>query len=269
MYFNSENITIYNDDCLNVFKSIGSETIDCVVTDPPYKIIAGGIRVIDSNSDKKDYSKTDPKGCLSRGRIVVSDGNKLSDKWIKQNGDIPCAVKDGLMFDHNEITFSEWIPEVYRILKPGTHCYIMTNSRNLKDIQIESEKAGFVFQNLLAWNKGNKTPNKYYMQQLEFILMLSKRPARNINDMGCGNMISIPNPTNKLHPTEKPVGLMRVLIENSTNPNEIVLDPFMGAGATCLACIESGRQFIGIEIDQKYVEIAINRMANNQPLLAL
>ena len=65
---------------------------------------------------------------------------------------------------------------------------------------------------------------------------------------------------NKTHPTEKPVELLKVLIENSSNAGDIVLDPFMGTGSTGEACIQTGRKFIGIEIDREYYNIAENRL---------
>ena len=64
----------------------------------------------------------------------------------------------------------------------------------------------------------------------------------------------------KRHPTEKPVELMKILIENSTNKGDVVLDPFMGVGATCVAAKQTGREFIGIEIDTKYYNLAAERL---------
>lgn len=61
---------------------------------------------------------------------------------------------------------------------------------------------------------------------------------------------------NKKHPTEKPSSLMGILITNSSTKDDIVLDPFMGSGSTGIACLESGRKFIGCEIDKKYYDIA-------------
>ena len=63
-----------------------------------------------------------------------------------------------------------------------------------------------------------------------------------------------------IHDTEKPVELMRILIENSTQEGELVLDAFMGIGSVCLACKELKRDFIGIELDEKYYNIAYNRI---------
>ncbi len=261
-----------NENCLDALAGIPSESVDCVVTDCPYRIIAGGIRLVEQKDEprgvlgKRDYSKTDPRGVLGRGRRVVSDGSECSDKWLKVGGNTPSAVKDGKMFEHNEIKFSEWLPGIFRVLKKGTHCYIMINARNLKELQVEAERVGFVFQNLLVWNKCNQTPNKFYMQQLEFILMLSKRPARNINDMGSSTLITIQNIRDKQHPTEKPASLMRLLIENSTERGDMVLDPFAGTGATGVACIEAGRRAIIIEIDEEYHRIAKSRCSLANPL---
>lgn len=66
-----------------------------------------------------------------------------------------------------------------------------------------------------------------------------------------------------LHDTEKPVELMKVLIENSSNENELVIDPFAGIGSTGVACKELNRQFIGFDCNQNYVDIALKRIAEN------
>lgn len=99
------------------------------------------------------------------------------------------------------------------------------------------------------------------MQGTEFILMLRKGGAKNINNVGTSNILRIPNIRGgKLHPTQKPVELMKILIENSSNENDLVLDPFMGGGSTGVACIESNRNFIGVEIDKQYFDIAKQQM---------
>ena len=69
---------------------------------------------------------------------------------------------------------------------------------------------------------------------------------------------------NKKHPTEKPVELLKVLIENSSNEGDIVMDCFMGSGSTGVACIETNRKFLGIEIDKKYYDIAVRRIQEIQ-----
>ena len=99
------------------------------------------------------------------------------------------------------------------------------------------------------------------MQKCEFILMLRKGNAKYINNLGAVNVFTDLNPIgNKFHPTEKPVSLMKKLIENSTNEGDIVLEPFAGAGSTLLAAKETGRNYVGAEIDKKYYDIAITRL---------
>lgn len=245
---------IYNEDCLIGLKSLSDESIDLVVTDCPYKIIAGGITI-----ENKENETT---GILRRR--AVSDGTKCSNKWLKKgDDDTPCAVRSGKMFANNDISFKDWLPEIYRVLKQGSHCYIMINGRNLKELQTEAEKVGFKYVNLLAWKKNNLTPNKYYMNQMEFILLLRKGRARNINDMGTSNCLEVPNIIGKKqHPTQKPVDLMKIFIDNSSNEGDVVLDPFFGSGTTLVAAAMTGRHYIGYEIDKQYYDIALQNLKN-------
>lgn len=257
-------IQLYNDDCLNVLKNISDESIDLVVTDCPYHIVSGGC----SNEAVKigNYKNNEPGGILckrkdEKGNKFYGDTKHVSLCGILNDYDPTTYTKQGKLFKFNEIKFSEWLPEIYRVLKQDTHCYIMINPRNLKELQEEAEKVGFVFQQLLVWDKGNQTPNKYYLNAYELILMLRKGKARNINNMGTKNILRIPNITgNKKHPTEKPAELMQILVENSSDVGQTVLEPFMGAGGVGIACKNSGRNFIGIEIDEKYFNIAKERL---------
>ena len=245
---------IYNEDCLKVFKEIENESIDCLITDCPYHIVSGGC-----TNDAVKIGRSRKRE--SHGGYLVGDTQHVNLGGIFNEFDEWSYTKDGKLFKHNEIKFSEWLPEVFRILKPNTHAYIMINSRNLKELQQASEDAGFVFQNLLVWDKGNSVPNKYYMNSYELILMLRKGRAKNINNMGTSNILRVPNIVrNKQHPTEKPAELMQILVENSTNPGDLVLDPFMGVGGVAIACQRLRRNFIGIEIDEKYFNIADQRI---------
>lgn len=246
----------YNDNCLNILKNLESDSIDCCVTDCPYKIIAWWVKKIDLDWNSKDYSKKDPKWCLNRWVQYISDGTNCSNKWIPKNGSIPSAVKNWKMFDFNDIKFSKWLPELYRVMKHWSHTYIFINSRNLKDLQVEAEKVWFIFQNLLIWEKWNYTPNKYYMQWAEFILLFRKWKARNINNLWSKNIIKIPNIIwKKKHPTEKPVEIYKFLLENSTKPWDLVIDPF----AWCWPIVKAWRDLwlkvIAIEIDKNYFNL--------------
>lgn len=106
------------------------------------------------------------------------------------------------------------------------------------------------------------------MSQFEYILFFRKGKGVQINNCGTSDILSIPNKKQKgedgknLHDTEKPVGLMKILVENSSKENGIVLDPFMGIGATGVEALNSSRSFIGVELDEKYFNIAKERIEN-------
>lgn len=229
-------IDLRHGDCLEIMKDIPDNSIDLVVTDCPYHIVSGGC----TNIPRKD----EPSGIFNR-----------RNTFTQKN------AKSGKLFDNNDIKFKDWLPDVYRVLKDGTHCYIMINARNLKELQQEAENVGFKFQNIIIWNKGNATPNRYYLNAYEMILMLRKGKAKNINNMGCKNIVDIKNIRgNKLHPTEKPVELNELFIKNSSEQGDTILDPFMGVGSCGLACKNTNRNFIGIELDEKYFNIAKERI---------
>lgn len=110
------------------------------------------------------------------------------------------------------------------------------------------------------------------MSQFEYILFFRKGKGVKINNCGTSDILSVPNQKLKgddgknLHDTEKPVGLMEILIGNSTQENGIVLDPFMGIGSSGIAANNLGRNFIGVELDDTYFSIAkerIEKVKNN------
>lgn len=124
-------------DTREIIKEYPDEFFDCVVSDIPYKIATGGSRI--------EFKGNEMSGIMRK----VCPNDRLKNKWVKQeDSDTDILVRTGKLFANNEIEFSEFLPELYRVLKDGTHCYLMINSRNLKELQIEAEKVGFKFQNL-------------------------------------------------------------------------------------------------------------------------
>ncbi len=237
----SDMIDLRQGDCLEVMKSIPDGSVDCAVIDPPYKIVAGGCRKVAKDNECS--------GIFNRRK----DSNKRTD-WVD-------GARTGKMFKHNDIKFEQWLPELYRVMADKSHTYLMVNSRNLAELQNKAEQAGFKFQNLLMWEKGNVTPNKWYMQGFECVLMLRKGGAKNIHNKGTSNILKVPNIIGgKKHPSEKPVELLEIMVNNSTNEGEVVLDMFMGSGSTGVACVNTNRKFIGIELDENYFGIAQGRI---------
>lgn len=223
-------IKLINGNCLDTLKNIPNESIDLIVTDPPYPT-------------------------TSRGNAGNSGGMLQKD-----------INKKGKVFTYNNIDCSEYAPEFYRLLKDGSHCYVMTNHINLIDMLNTFTDVGFHFIKSLIWNKGNKIMGQYYMSQYEYILFFRKGKGKKINNCGTSDILSISNKKTKdkdgknIHDTEKPIELMEVLVNNSSQENELVLDPFMGVGSTGIACIKNKRNFIGIEIDENYFNIAKERI---------
>jgi len=222
-------MTLINGDCLVEMKNIPDKSIDMILIDPPYKVISGGNKSIEAG---------------------------WSGSILKNN--------DGKIFQYNNINFKDYLSELYRVLKDGSHCYIMVNFINLSELLIESKNAGFKQHNLLVWEKNNKVLSRWYMKNAEYILFLYKKPAKKINNIGTPTIIKANNPRNKQHPTEKPIDLLEILISNSTNENDIVLDCFMGSGTTGVACKNLNRNFIGIELDENYFNIAKQRIENTK-----
>lgn len=225
-------IILRQGDCLELMKKIKDESIDLIVTDPPYLM------------------NHTTGGCTNIG---------MKNKW---QGNIKAG--NTVMNFSLDIKFSQWLPEAYRVLKSSGHCYIFCNDKNIQELLNKATEIGFRESNILVWIKNNATPNRYYMKNLEFIVFLYKGKAKPIHNMGskCAVEVKNINGKNKLHPTEKPIELLRQYIENSSNENEWVFDPFMGSGTTGVACVNTNRNFIGIELDEKYFKIAEERINN-------
>lgn len=218
---------IYNMDCLEGFKQIPDNSIDLCVTDCPYKVISGG--------------------------------NK-SEKWKSGWKNSVLDRNDGKIFDFNDIDFRDWIPEVYRVLKEDADFYCMINVLNLEELLTVARECGFKLHNVLVWEKNNANANRWYMKNAELTCYFYKGQAKTINNPGSKQVHTFFNPTDKEHPTQKPVELMCFYIENSSQEGDIILDPFMGSGSTAVACKKCGRNYIGFEIDPKYYEVCEQRL---------
>ena len=224
--FSVGNGSLWLGDCLELMRSIPDGSVDCIVSDPPYRTISGGT--------ESDHAKG----------------------W---NSSVLHA-NNGKIFKHNDVKLSEYLPILFRILKPGSHCYLMTNNLNLRELLNVAENVGFGFHNLLIWLKNNATANRWYMKNTEYTVFLYKKPANRINNAGSKQVFQFDNPRNKLHPTEKPIELMRHYIENSSQSGELILDPFSGSGTTAVAAQAADRRWLCIEKDPAYYYASCGRV---------
>ena len=222
-------ISLYNTDAIEWLKTLDNDSVDLIVSDPPYRVQQHG----------------------SSGLSGIFKTKTGAEKELNSK-----------LFQHNEVEVTDYASELFRVLKPDNHCYIMINDFNLRNFLNVFTDVGFHFTKLIIWDKQNKIANPYYMQQVEYILFMSKGRTKQINNCGTSNLLSISNMENKNndHPTEKPVELMEILIKNSSKEGDLVMDPFVGVGATALACQNLNRNFIGCEIDKKYYDTAMERL---------
>ena len=213
-------------DCLERMKEIPDGSVDLCVSDIPYKLTGGGKG--DGANSKR------PKG-------ILVDNSQLME--------VP--------------KFEDWLPELYRVMKDGSHTYLMCNFKNLNDLMNKSLAVGFKHINLLVWEKNNCTPSQFYMKNCEYTLLLRKGKSKYINDIGGSKTVHKFNNIigNKVHPTEKPEELMKFYVENSSNVGDTVLDMFMGSGSTIVAALNTNRKVIGIELNEGYFNIAKDRIA--------
>ena len=163
-------------------------------------------------------------------------------------------------FKQNNLKIQEYLPLLYRVMKKGSHGYIMCNDKNLANFLNQITLEGFKIYKVLIWYKNNAIANSYYMNSHEYIIFFRKGKAKYINNRGTKSVLEFPNPRNKVHPSQKPVDLMKTLILNSTRKGQTVLDFAMGSGSTGVAAVETGRHFIGIEKDLKFFKIAKERI---------
>lgn len=147
-------------------------------------------------------------------------------------------------------------------MKDGSHIYLMCNFKNLNDLMNKTSNIGFKHVNLLVWEKNNCTPSQFYMKNCEYTLLLRKGKSKYINNIGESKTVHKFNNIigNKVHPTEKPEELMKFYVENSSNVGDTVLDMFMGSGSTGVACLNTNRKFIGVEMNEEYFNIAKDRI---------
>lgn len=231
---------IYNADCVEVLKNaIPNESIDLVLTDPPYKI---GVR-----------GSVGTMGGYWKGKLA----------------------RQGKIFEHNEIECQDYIDLLYDALKDGGHCYIMCNNLNMPNFFKAISESKFKFIKLLTWDKGNKICGRYYMTQCEHIFLLRKGKEKAVNDCGMSDLLHVKQKRDKnedgtnIHDSQKPVELFQLLIEQSSNEGDLVFDPFMGSGTTAIAAIRTKRYFIGCEIDEKYFELTNQRIKQEKQQLCL
>ena len=273
-------------DCLERMKEIPDASVDVCISDIPYGIDFDEWDVTHNNSNSALLGQS-PKNVGSK--LFKSRGKPLNG-W---------SQGDKFRTKQFQEWCSTWLGEVYRVLKPCSPILIMCGRQNQHRFTCASEDAGFILKDVITWNKGKapfraqKVSNIYEQRGLpldyegdwrlgnlspycEPIVYMFKpyKVGTTITDqfmenkLGCfdasiltKNIVEVTSLCkNTNHPTEKPVELMETLVKLVSVEGSTVLDMFMGSCSTGVACLNTNRKFLGVEMDDKYFDIGAKRM---------
>ena len=233
--------TLFWADCFDVFPLIADKSVDAIIADLPYGTTAcKWDSVLPFDKLWEQYNRIiKPNGAICLfGRepftstIVMSNIKNYKHKWVwnkKQSGSFQNAKYMPLQIDEDIVVFSNGKCNYYPIMKKG-----------------KMRKRGGAKETNNAM--GNNGLNKKFENYSDMYYPINIYELANTR-------------VNKLHPTEKPVDLMKMLVQTYTKENEIVLDNTMGSGTTGLACLKTNRQFIGIEKEKQYYDVAVRRLS--------
>lgn len=237
-YYEDGNIKIYHGDCRDILGTMEDRSVDLVLTDPPYG----------NNNNLNDLA--------ARREAALGIGPPGPPRPIANDSED--EANDLVMF-----LFSQ----SQRLLVMGGCCCCCCcgGGPNPQFARWALWMDEFLeFKQMVIWDKGGLGMGWHYRRSYEVILVGEKpgAPCKWYGGNTTSNLIRINKiiPQKQDHPTPKPVGLMRKFIELHTLPGDLVLDPFCGAGPTLLAAKETGRAAIGIELEEKYCEMAANRL---------
>lgn len=227
-----ETNNIYNEDCYKAIKDIPDKSIDCIYTDIPYLYVNGGV-------------------CESE----FGDRFAKKRKQLKENE--ICNGCDYSIFD-----------DLCRVMKK-INIYIWCSKLQLLDImKYFIEKKSCLFE-LLTWNKSNPQPgcNNIWLPDIEYCLYFREKgvvlnDGYELKSKWYASPINTKDKDKFSHPTIKPLQLVERHLKHATQPNDVILDTFLGSGTTAVACKNIGRQYIGFEINKKWFDIAKDRLNN-------
>lgn len=239
-YYDQDGITIYCGDCREVLPGLPENSVDAIVTDPPYGHNNNDGDLIHKREDALGIRKTTKE----ESRPIRNDGPEANELvrflFRESNRILPagrccCCCCSGGGPDPQSARWSLWMDE------------------------------DLGFKHAVVWDKGGLGMGWHYRRNYELMLIGMKPggPCKWNGGNSQPNLIRIPKiiPEVTEHPTIKPVSLMALFIRLHSDPGEIILDPFMGSGTTLVAAKQLGRRAIGIEIEERYCEVAVKRLA--------
>lgn len=210
-------------DAVAWLRALPSESVDLVVTDPPYESL----------------EKHRAIGTTTR----LKHSKSSSNDWFS-------------IFPNAR--FPELFAEVFRVMRRNTHFYLFCDPETMFVAKPLAEQAGFKFWKPLIWDKLKIGMGYHYRARYECILFFEKG-KRKLADLGIADILEAPRISGG-YPAEKPVAVSDVLIRQSTEPGDLVIDPFMGSGSVGVAAVSSGRRFCGNDLCKEAVDITRARL---------
>lgn len=227
---------LINGDCLESMESIPDDTIDCIITDPPYNL---GLFMHKRNTN-----------------LVKMRENQFA-----------YAGWDNLEYDEWRKSMKAFFAQCKRVLKKRGTLIIFMAVIRVGDIIDIANEYGFYYKTTGIWHKTNPMPRNMKIQFVNstecWLYFINNGTSGTFNNCGKvkhdfleSSVCPVSEKKFGKHPTQKPISILKDLIESVTNPGDIVLDPFMGSGTTCVAAELYGRRYIGIELNSDYYKIA-------------
>jgi site-specific DNA-methyltransferase (adenine-specific) len=210
-------------DAVAWLRTLPSESVDLVVTDPPYESL----------------EKHRAIGTTTR----LKHSKASSNDWFS-------------IFPNER--FPELFADVYRVLRRNSHFYLFCDPETMFVAKPMAETAGFKFWKPVIWDKVKIGMGYHYRARYECILFFEKG-KRKLNDLGIADIIQAPRVSGG-YPAEKPVAVSEVLIAQSTEPGQLVIDPFTGSGSVGVAAVTGGRMFCGNDLCKEAVDITRGRL---------
>lgn len=262
---------IYHGDCYELIKQIPDKSIDLIYTDIPYEFVSGGGGGAFGTKNRKYHDEVLFKRYEEKKQDLLEKMQNAKDKSEYEKYH---SLRSGVITKQNTIGIQTGIDlkildEFVRVMKK-VNCYIWCSKKQIIEILNYFVDKGCNYD-VLVWCKTNCPPltNNTFLADLEYCLFFREENVR-LNDGYELKSRWYKSSTNKedknkfKHPTIKPIDLVERHIKHSSNEGDIVLDPFVGSGTTCVAAKKTNRNYIGFEIDKNYHEIATKRLAKEE-----
>ncbi len=214
---------VWDLDAVEWLRSLPDQSVDLLVTDPPYESL----------------EKHRAIGTTTR----LKHSKASSNDWFR-------------IFPNAR--FPELFAEIYRVLAKDRHFYLFSDAETMFVVKPLAERAGFKFWKPLVWDKETIGMGYHYRSRYELILFFEKGKRR-LADLSIADIVRHPR-VRAGYPTEKPAAVSEVLVRQSTEPGELVADPFTGSGSAGVAALSLGRRFIGTDISRTAVELTEERL---------